>query len=192
LLIVANHQSYLDPPVIGCAIRNRHLDYIARAGLFENRVVGAFIAAMNSIPIREEGGDTAAIKEVLRRLGEGRAVLIFPEGTRSPDGAMRPFKRGVAVLVKRARCPVLPVAVEGAFDAWPRDRKQPRFWGQRLSAMIGEPIGYDELMRNGPDAALALLEREIDSMRLKLRAQMRNETEGHFPAAGPGDSPAFG
>jgi 1-acyl-sn-glycerol-3-phosphate acyltransferase len=187
LLIVANHQSYLDPPLIGCAIRKRHLDYIARAGLFENPLIGPMISTFNSIPIKEEGGDTGAIKEVLKRLREGRAVLIFPEGTRTPDGAMRPFKRGVALLVKRARCPVLPVAVEGAYDAWPRDKKQPRGFGQRLAVMIGEPIEYDELMRNGPDAALTRLERQIDSMRLRLREQLRHETDGRFPAPGPGD-----
>jgi 1-acyl-sn-glycerol-3-phosphate acyltransferase len=192
LLIVANHQSYLDPPLIGAAIRRRHLDFIARAGLFESPLLARIISTFNSIPIREEGGDAAAIKEVLRRLEAGRAVLIFPEGTRSPDGAMRPFKRGVAVLVKRARCPVLPVAVEGAFDAWPRDRGRPKFWGRRLAVCIGEPIPYSELMAQGGDAALARLEQEIDRMRLGLRERMRRETGGHFPAPGPGDTGAFG
>jgi 1-acyl-sn-glycerol-3-phosphate acyltransferase len=191
LLIVANHQSYLDPPVIGCAIRSRHLDYIARAGLFESRVVGGLITTFNSIPIKEEGGDAGAIKEVLRRLDEGRAVLIFPEGTRSPDGAMREFKRGVALLVKRSRCPVLPVAVEGAFDAWPRDRKRPRVFGQRVAVCIGEPIEHEALMAGGAEEGLRRLEREIDAMRLDLRKQLRRETEGQTPAPGPGDGPAF-
>jgi 1-acyl-sn-glycerol-3-phosphate acyltransferase len=191
LLIVANHQSYLDPPLIGAAIRRRHLDFVARAGLFESPILARIISTFNSIPIREEGGDAAAIKEVLRRLEAGRAVLIFPEGTRSPDGAMRPFKRGVALLVKRARCPVLPVAVEGAFDSWPRDRGRPRFWGRRLAVCVGEPIAYADLMAQGADVALSQLEQEIDRMRLTLRARMRLETAGRFPAPGPGDAAAF-
>ncbi len=191
LLIVANHQSYLDPPVIGTAIRTRQLDYIARSGLFDHQIVGRVIGRFNAIPIKEEGGDAAAIKEVLRRLEAGRAVLIFPEGTRTPDGAMRPFKRGVAVLVKRSRCPVLPVAIEGAFDAWPRDRKNPRLLGQRLAVMIGQPIAHEELMASGADAALNRLEREIEAMRMRLRQQLRSETSGRFPARGPGDEAAF-
>jgi 1-acyl-sn-glycerol-3-phosphate acyltransferase len=192
LLIVANHQSYLDPPVIGTAIRTRQLDYIARSGLFDHPLVAKVISTFNSIPIKEEGGDAAAIKEVLRRLEAGRAVLIFPEGTRTPDGAMRPFKRGVAVLVKRSRCPVVPVAIEGAFDAWPRDQGAPKLLGQRLAVMVGRPIPHEELMANGADAALTRLQEEIEHMRMLLRTQLRQETHGRLPAHGPGDHEAFG
>ncbi|MBZ0172832.1 MAG: 1-acyl-sn-glycerol-3-phosphate acyltransferase, partial [Phycisphaerales bacterium] len=110
LLIIANHQSYLDPPLVSTGVHNRHVDFVARAGLFKFGPFAWLISTLNSVPISEEGGDTAAMKETLRRLAEGKAVILFPEGTRSPDGAMRPFKRGVAVLVKRAKCPVVPVA----------------------------------------------------------------------------------
>jgi 1-acyl-sn-glycerol-3-phosphate acyltransferase len=189
VLLVANHQSYLDPPAIGSAIRQRHLDYIARAGLFQHPALAKMFTAFNSIPISEEGGDAGAIKEVLRRLDAGRAVLIFPEGTRSPDGAMRPFKRGVWLLVKRARCPVVPVAVEGCFDAWPRDRKTPSVWGHRVAVMVGEPVAHDDLMGMGPDRSLEFLSAQIDQMRLSLRARLREQTRGRFPAAGPGDQP---
>jgi 1-acyl-sn-glycerol-3-phosphate acyltransferase len=192
VLIVANHQSFLDPPVIGGGIANRDIDFIARAGLFRFRAFGWLIAALNSVPISESGGDTAAMKEALRRLGMGRAVLIFPEGSRSPDGAMREFKRGIAVLVKRARCPVMPAAIEGAHDAWPRGRPYPRLLGCRLAVQYGEPIDHDELMADGSDQALRRLEREIDAMRLKLRAELRDRTGGRFPAPGPGDEPRFG
>jgi 1-acyl-sn-glycerol-3-phosphate acyltransferase len=191
VLLVANHQSYLDPPAVGVAVRHRHLDYLARAGLFESTVLGKMLTAFNSVPINEDGGDTRAIKEILRRLGDGRAVLIFPEGTRSPDGAMRPFKRGIALLVKRARCPVVPVAVEGCYDAWPRDQAAPSVWGKRIAVKVGEPIAYEEVMALGGDAALERLAAEIDRMRLELRAKLREESRGRFPAAGPADEPRF-
>lgn len=187
VLLVANHQSYLDPPLVGITVRNRHLDFIARLGLFSSPLLDRVLRALNSVPIREEGGDAAAIKEILRRLDHGRAVLIFPEGTRSPDGAMRPFKRGVAVLVKRAKCPVVPVAVEGCYDAWPRERKWPRLIGQRVAVAYGDPIPHAELMAGGPDAALELLERRIEEMRLALRRCMRRRSHGVYPPRGAGD-----
>ena len=191
LLIVANHQSYLDPPLVSTGILHRHIDFIARAGLFRNRFFGWLIGTLNAIPITEQGSDTAAIKATLDRLATGRAVLLFPEGSRTHDGAMESFKRGVAVLVKRAKCPVLPAAIEGAYDAWPRGSAAPSF-KCRIAVRFGRPIPHDELMAAGPDAALRRLEREIDAMRLDLRAEIRRRTNGRCPAPGPADAPAFG
>lgn len=189
LLIVANHQSHLDPPLIGAPLRQRQLDYVARAGLYKSRVLSWVMAALNATPIKEEGSDTRAIKDVLGRLEQGRAVLIFAEGSRSPDGAVAEFKRGVAVIVKRSRCPVVPVAIEGAFDAWPKRESLPRLFGSRIAVMYGRPIGHDELLREGADAALDRLRREIDEMRLELRAKLRAVSGGRYPAPGMGDPP---
>ncbi len=187
VLLAANHQSFLDPPVIGFAVRNRHLDYVARAGLFASPAFGRLIRALNAIPISEEGADAVAIREILRRLEAGRAVLIFPEGSRTPDGAMHEFKRGVAVLVRRSSCPVMPVAIEGVYDIWPRSSKWPRLFGCRVAVRYGNPIPHDELLRHGPDAALDRLRREIDAMRLELRAELHRRSGGRFPPPGAGD-----
>jgi 1-acyl-sn-glycerol-3-phosphate acyltransferase len=189
-LLVANHQSYLDPPVIGSGLRHRHIQYVARLGLFRSAPMRWVLSALNAVPIREDGsGDVAAIKEVLRRLEAGEAVLIFPEGTRSDDGAMAEFKRGVAVLVKRARCPVIPVAIEGAFDAWPRHRRFPKLGGARIAVMFGEPVDHDHVLAMGAEPSLKLLSSKVDAMRMELRAALRSKTQGRFPPAGPGDRP---
>lgn len=190
VLLVANHQSFLDPPVVGLAVRNRQLDYVARFGLFQARWFSGLITLFNAIPIREDSGDAAAIREILRRLEEGHAVLIFPEGARTDDGAMGSFKRGIALLVKRAQCPVVPVAVEGCFDAWPRTRRLPRLWNVRVAAAVGKPIPHDELMSEGADAALDRLAREVNELRLGLRRMMRRSSRGMYPAPGPGDEAA--
>jgi 1-acyl-sn-glycerol-3-phosphate acyltransferase len=170
LLIVANHQSFLDPPMVGVMCAPRHLDFIARGGLFENPSFARLITALNSIPIKEDGGDVAAMKEALARLAQGKAVLIFPEGSRTHDGNMVGFKRGVSVLVKRANCPVLPVGIDGPFEVWPRARKVPRLFGIRIAGVIGRPIPHDELLRDGPDAALRRLEREVSALADQARA----------------------
>ncbi len=171
LIIVANHQSYLDPPAIGSPLTaRRHFDFIARVGLFKFKPFGWLIAQLNSIPIRGDGNDTASIKEVLRRLELGRAVIIFPEGGRSADGEMHEFKRGAALLVKRSQCPVLPAAVDGAFDAWPPSRKLPTPWRKRVRVLYGTPIPHEELMKDGADAAMQRLHSEVARLLQQLRS----------------------
>jgi 1-acyl-sn-glycerol-3-phosphate acyltransferase len=186
-LLVANHQSYLDPPLVGI-YAVRHPNYIARSGLFKNALFARLIASLNATPVKEEGSDAAAIKEVLRRLADGNAVVIFPEGSRTPDGALHEFKRGVALLVKKAKCPVVPVALEGCFDAFPRGSGPRFFWrGPRFAVRYGPAIALDDLLRDGPDATLRLLEKQIEAMRLDLRARLRAANVDVYPANGPGD-----
>ena len=189
VLLAANHQSLLDPPLIGIRIRQRHLNFVAKQALFKFKPFGLAISLLNALPINDEGGDLGAIKETVARLNQGRAILIFPEGSRCSDGAIDVFKRGVALLVKKAKCPVVPVAIEGAFDAWPHTRSLPRLFGCRVYVKYGTPIPYDELMKDGSDAALELLRTRVEAMRLELRAMMRAQTAGRFPAPSAGDQP---
>lgn len=188
-LLVSNHQSHLDPPLVAMASPRRHVHFVARVGLFKNSLFAKLIRSLNAIAIRQDAGDLAAIRQVLSRLELGAPVLMFPEGSRTPDGSLQEFKRGIGLLVKRAKCPVVPVAVEGCFDAWPRSQGLPTLFGKRVAVMIGTPIPHAELLRDGPDEALRKLAREIESLRLQLRAKMRSATNGRFPAPGHGDTP---
>ncbi|MBC8106801.1 MAG: 1-acyl-sn-glycerol-3-phosphate acyltransferase [Anaerolineae bacterium] len=173
LIVVSNHQSHLDPPIVGVTLRRRHIVPIAKQGLFRNRVLGWLITNLNSISINEKEGDAVAIRKAIKELAKGRCVLIFPEGSRTPDGNLQPFKRGAWVLVSRAKCSVLPVAIEGAFDAWPRSQRFPSLWRQRVMVSYGEPISFDRLEAMGPDASLKLIAETIDELRSKLRATMQ-------------------
>lgn len=168
LVVVSNHQSHLDPPIVGVTLRRRHIVPIAKQGLFTNRLLGWLITNLNSISINEKEGDSVAIRKAIKELAKGRCVLIFPEGSRTPDGRMQPFKRGAWVLLSRARCGVLPVAVEGPFKAWPRSRRLPHLWGQRVMVAYGEPISFDRLEAMGPDAAMAFIARTIEELRGEL------------------------
>lgn len=182
VLIAANHQSHLDPPAIGMCNTTRPTHFLARAGLFKNPAFAWLISAVNSVPIKEESGDLGAIREILARLETGVPVLVFPEGSRSPDGEVHEFKRGIALLLKRARCPVVPVAIEGAYDAFPRHRMFPRLFGCRIAVMVGHPIPHDELLKDGAEAGLERLKNEIEMMRCELRAKLRAATNGRYPA----------
>lgn len=173
LLVVANHQSFLDPPLIGFGFAKRQPAFLARSGLFDPPVLGPLLRAIHCSPIKEGGvSDTAGIREVLKRLAERKAVVLFPEGSRCFDGQIQPFKRGVALLLARAKCPVLPVAIIGAFEAWPRQRKWPRALGNRVMVIYGTPIAYDGLA--GLDAAVVTdrLEREVRALEAELRLKL--------------------
>lgn len=172
VLLAANHESFLDPPMIAVLLYHRHLEFIARGSLFKG-FFGRIIQALNAIPLKDDSGDAGAIKEVLRRLEVGRAVLIFPEGSRTRNGEMQDFKRGVALLVKKGRCPVVPVAIAGAYERWPITQKRPRLRGPRVRVLYGQPIPYDELMKNGADAALERVRAEV----VKLRDRLTNQPE---------------
>jgi 1-acyl-sn-glycerol-3-phosphate acyltransferase len=122
VLVVSNHQSHLDPPLVGMGIV-RHMNYLARLSLFKFGPFGNLIKSLNAIPIDRDGIGLSGIKESLKRLKRGEMVLIFPEGTRSPDGEIKPFRPGFTSLATRSHAAILPVAIDGAFKCWPKNQK---------------------------------------------------------------------
>ncbi len=136
-LLLANHQSHLDPPLVGLAMP-RPISYVARETLFRNPVFGALLRSLNAVPIDREGLGLSGLKETMRRLKRGEIVLLFPEGTRTADGAVQPLRPGFSALVRRCGVPIVPVGIDGAFQAWPRSAKFPR--PGRVQVVIGTPI----------------------------------------------------
>ncbi|HUT11577.1 MAG TPA: lysophospholipid acyltransferase family protein [Thermoguttaceae bacterium] len=137
VLVVSNHQSYFDPPLVGIGTPRR-MNYLARDTLFRFAPFRWLIRSLDAIAIDREGLGLSGMKEALRRLKWGEMVLIFPEGTRSPDGEIAEFLPGFTALAVRSRAAILPVAIEGACDAWPRDRKLPGLG--RIRVHYGQPI----------------------------------------------------
>lgn len=185
VLVVANHQTNFDPPLMAVGCR-RHFHFVAKLPLFTNRYAGAIIRYYNAIPIEQGKPDTAAIKASIEHLRQDRAVLIYPEGNRTHDGAMNRFKAGMALLIRRAKVPVVPLAIEGAFDVWPRWKSKPSLTGH-IRIRFDPVIPYEELVAAGSQGMLEMLERRIDSMRLDLRRKIRAASHGRWPRPGPGD-----
>jgi 1-acyl-sn-glycerol-3-phosphate acyltransferase len=123
-LLVANHQSFIDPVLIALAAR-RHLCYLARKTLFHDRVFSRLIRSLNAVPINQEGFAREGLETILEQLKAGRAVVVFPEGERTMDGKMHPLRPGVYLLIRRLAMPIVPIGIAGAYDAWPRWRRYP-------------------------------------------------------------------
>ena len=124
VVIASNHQSYLDPVLLGAGT-SRHLSFMARDTLFTNPLFGPLIRAVHAFPVRRDGVGKEGLKEAVRRLKAGEAVVIFPEGTRSLDGEVGEIREGAGLLARLASVPVVPAAVEGTFNVWPKGRAYP-------------------------------------------------------------------
>ncbi len=124
-MIVANHSSVLDPPIVGVAAP-RPLHFMAKAELFSIPLFGRLIRAVNARPVRREGSDPRALREALRILEGGCALLVFPEGTRGAEGVLRAGKAGAGMLALLSGAPVVPAYIEGTGRALPRGRILPR------------------------------------------------------------------
>lgn len=116
-IIAANHISYLDPPVIGVALRKRPF-FIAKEGLFKIPLIRTFIKYF-SFPLNRNKPQPSTIKEAVCRLRNGEVIVLFPEGSRSADGNMLDPKRGVGLIATMSGSPVVPVLIEGTDNALP-------------------------------------------------------------------------
>jgi len=141
-VLVGNHQSYLDPVFCGIPLK-RPLYFLARDSLWKNRFFGWLISSVNTIPVKQGKPDLSAMRKVIGKLKEGRGVCVFPEGTRSIDGKITPFKPGFGLLCRRGEAAVVPVLIDGAFECWPRHKKI--FSPGRIDVCYGEAIPAEQV-----------------------------------------------
>ena len=165
-LLVANHQSSIDPALIGIAA-TRRLTYLARSNLWNNRILGRVIAHLGAVPI-DRGFGREGLQTGFAELDKGHAVLMFPEGERTRTGELLPLKPGVTLLLKRVTCPIVPIGVAGTFQAWPKHQKWPTpdplslgSGGRAICVAFGEPIDPARYKGVEREAMLADLGEEI-------------------------------
>lgn len=173
VLLLSNHQSYLDPIAIGLGVHKRQFHALARKTLWDSWLFRTLTKPLNSIPVDQESdnGDIKAMKTCIDRLNAGHAVLVFPEGSRCDDGRTHDFQPGTLLLIKRARPTVIPVAVQGPFDVWPPGQKLPKLFG-RIGCIYGKPIPADDLLAMPKGAAMAHLRDTVEAMRLELAERL--------------------
>jgi 1-acyl-sn-glycerol-3-phosphate acyltransferase len=134
-IIAANHCSYLDPPLVGVACK-RAIHYLARKSLLDVPILGPILPQLNVIPVDQKNADRSALMGAIRVVRNGGAVLIFPEGTRSPDGNLQPAQPGIGMIAAKTDAPIIPVLIEGSFEALRRGRLRPRF--TQVTVSIGK------------------------------------------------------
>lgn len=169
VVYIANHQSFLDP-VLATNGLCRPGNYMARDTLFRQPLFRRLIESLNAFPIQRNKADTAALKEAMRRLKQGRTIVVFPEGTRTHDGRIGPFLPGVAVLSQRAADWTVPVLIEGAFEAWPRNRLLPQ--PGRIFVEYAEPISREEAQRYTPEEFVQHVRAILIDRQTRLRARI--------------------
>ncbi len=140
-LIVANHVSYLDPAAVGIAFR-KPIHYLARKSLFKV-FLGWLLPRIQVLPVDRGKGDLGSMKRILGLLKDGQRVLMFPEGTRSPDGQLQPAEAGVGFIIAKCDVPVIPVRIFGAFECFPRGSARPR--PGRITLVAGPPVDFSGL-----------------------------------------------
>lgn len=122
-ILASNHASHLDPPIVGSLIPHQ-VCFFARKTLWKKGFASWWLNIVGTIPVDRDGGsDVHAIKRVLQALKNDKVIILFPEGTRSQDGALQPARPGVGLLACRTQVPVVPARIFGSFDAFGRDGK---------------------------------------------------------------------
>lgn len=147
VLIASNHESYLDPPLVGIGY-DKPVYYLARKTLF--RGLGAWLyPRLNAVPVDQERPDMTSLKTIIKLLRQGNQVVVFPEGSRTLDGKLQPAEAGTGLIVAKSKAVVQPVRIFGARKALPRGSGKIRF--VPITLVVGDPIEFtpEELKAKG-------------------------------------------
>ncbi len=166
-VLVSNHASHLDALILGASLPLRLRDCLfpLAAGdiFFETPALAAFSAVvLNALPVWRKNCGAHAIADLRERLvSEPSIYILFPEGSRSRDGNMHPFKPGLGMMIAKTDVPVVPCYVRGAFEAFPPDARLPR--PKKISVHIGTPRTFSHVAnrRHGWEEIVATLRDDV-------------------------------
>jgi 1-acyl-sn-glycerol-3-phosphate acyltransferase len=142
VILACNHASYIDPPLVGSAVR-RQINYLARDTIFKVPLVGSVLRSWEVVPVDRDGGTGRGLKAILDRLARGGAIILFPEGTRSRHGNLNPARAGIGLVVTKSSAPVVPARVFGTFQAYSARMFLPR--PRSLVVKFGCPLLFESL-----------------------------------------------
>lgn len=150
-ILASNHVSYLDPIVLAIATP-RKLNFMARDDLFRNAFFGWFIYSLGAFPVKRESADLSALKEAIRRLKQGKVLVLFPEGSRAFEGRSNEPQPGIGFLAAKSSVPIIPAFIKGADIALPKGAKKIRsteidvYFGPQIS--IEGRLPYEDIAAN--------------------------------------------
>lgn len=165
MIAIANHLSHLDPPLIGSYLP-KMTPFIAKEPLFRVPVLRSWLHAVGAIPVRQGAADSRAMKISLEVLRRGGPIILFPEGSRSKDGKPQPAQTGISMMAtKFPDIPIVPIRIEGSFEAMPVGAKLPR--PHKVSIIVGKPFRIGEL-QGMPEEKKALYRALADEMMRRI------------------------
>lgn len=157
VLIAANHESFLDPPLVGVAY-DQAVHYLARKTLFRGLTKWLY-PRWNAIPVDQEAPDMSSLKKIIKLLRSGEQVVVFPEGARTLTGELQPAGAGVGLIAAKSQATIQPVRIFGAFQALPRGSGRLRF--HPVTIVVGDPVTLtdEERRAKGREAYQAISDR---------------------------------
>jgi 1-acyl-sn-glycerol-3-phosphate acyltransferase len=170
VLLIANHTSYADPPIVGAACL-RPVNFMAKAELFRIPILSAVISRTHALPVKREAADQQALRRALHLLENAQVLLVFPEGTRSPDGRLMAFEAGAAFLALAGKAQVVPVGIDGADRLLPRGK--PVLLPAKLRVRFGPPL--DLARFRGQRRSREVLEQTCEVMQAAVCAVLPEE-----------------
>ena len=184
VLLLSNHQCFVDPFLLGVAIP-RPVTFLTRETLHQNRLLSAFMSSLGSIPIDHRGFSREGLKQTFDALDRGACVGVFPEGERTYDGTLEPFKPGVSLIIKRTKALIVPAGIAGAYAAWSRHRKVPRLAplflppsGATIAVSVGKPIDPARYEKASREEMLEDLRRAVQAEMDKAERLRRKRRPG--------------
>jgi 1-acyl-sn-glycerol-3-phosphate acyltransferase len=139
VILASNHASYIDPPLVGAGVP-RHINFLARDSIFRVPILATILRSWEVVPVDRDGGSGRGLKLILRRLAEGGAIILFPEGTRTRHGELNPARSGIGLTVVKSSAPVVPVRVFGTHEAFGPHMWLPR--PRRVTVKYGHPLPF--------------------------------------------------
>ncbi len=141
-ILAVNHECHLDNLFVACLLPKdiqQKMVVLSKKEHFAHLLTRLVAKLCHGVPVDRAQISAGALGICFQVLKQGGVLLIHPEGTRSPDGRLQPFRKGVAILARYAACPIVPVHIEGGHEFWPKHSFFPRR-RQRISVSIGSAI----------------------------------------------------
>lgn len=162
VLIASNHESFLDPPLVGIAYDDA-VFYLARKTLFKGPTKWLY-PRWNAIPVDQEAPDVSSLKKIIKFLKEGSQVVVFPEGARTLTGELQPGLPGVGLIAAKSGATIQPVRIFGAYQALPRGSARLRF--HPVTIVVGDPLTLspEEQKARGREQYQAISQRIMDAI----------------------------